>query len=747
MPPNSEIEKLERRWKENPKGTVFAPYAEVLRKHGDHALAREVLRQGLELHPDHIPGNIVLGRCCLDLGEDGPAEAAFTHVLELDGENVIALKALADITERQGRLAEASNWLGRLVAVDPSNDEARDQLTRVETAREAAAAVITGQITAQGGKAAPPPPEPAAAEERSASQAEVASGVIGESGEFRAPPPEPAPSALVSEEAAPTLEPIEAESVPAPAEVPFDQAETVPSFPVPPAPPRIHDLDTTELDLSAARDLPVEPVAGIEVDTPFTAPAEAEAPTLPTPMQAVPGLELTLAAEESHEIELRPSGASEFQAPDAASDLLDLKPGQSEFQVPDAAAELRIEPKGSSEYQTPSGAEELLALSSSAAEPAPEEPLLPVDSAATDEERPNWASTDYTPDLALTEAPTEEMSTRPGRFGEFEPPAPPPPLEFAPPAEEPAAPAAAAQEPSVGSTSEPAPFWEDEPASVESPAEPEPMEAEAELAAETIEEAPAEPAAPVAEIPAEVAADLPLIFPDQPPEPEPAPRRRVSEEALASAGNSGTAAAESEMAPAEPEPPEADAGEPTLVATETMAELYIRQGHLDEAAGVYRTLLARQPGDARLEARLRAVEAERQAGRRRHSFLASDTGGESVESFFRALASARPGSPGAGAQPAALGTNDGGHGEHPAPTRPASDPLSLSAIFGEDPGAQPRPVPPAPEPSGKPGADAFSFDQFFGATPGGGSGSTRLSGAHRDEDLDQFQHWLKSLKR
>ena len=84
MPPNSEIEKLERRWRDNPKGTVFAPYAEVLRKNGDHAMARDVLQQGLQLHPDHMPGNIVLGRCCLDLGEDGPAEAAFAHVLHLE---------------------------------------------------------------------------------------------------------------------------------------------------------------------------------------------------------------------------------------------------------------------------------------------------------------------------------------------------------------------------------------------------------------------------------------------------------------------------------------------------------------------------------------------------------------------------------------------------------------------------------------------------------------------------------------
>ncbi len=90
-------------------------------------------------------------------------------------------------------------------------------------------------------------------------------------------------------------------------------------------------------------------------------------------------------------------------------------------------------------------------------------------------------------------------------------------------------------------------------------------------------------------------------------------------------------------------------------------------------------------------------------------------------------------------------------GDAPAPTRPATDPLSLSAIFGEEPAA-PAPsatrVPAAPAPA-KPSADAFSFDQFFGATPASTQGpSIRASGAQpRDEDLDQFQHWLKSLKR
>src|SRR5689334_24941560 len=134
----SEIEKLERRYTENPQGLTFAPLAEVHRKNGDVARALELLRSGLTLHPDYIPASIVLGRCHLDLGDLPSAETAFTHVLSLDGENVIALKALADIAERQFRFDDAERWLRTLLAIDRSNDEARAQLDRVETSHRQA---------------------------------------------------------------------------------------------------------------------------------------------------------------------------------------------------------------------------------------------------------------------------------------------------------------------------------------------------------------------------------------------------------------------------------------------------------------------------------------------------------------------------------------------------------------------------------------------------------------------------------
>ena len=129
--------------------------------------------------------------------------------------------------------------------------------------------------------------------------------------------------------------------------------------------------------------------------------------------------------------------------------------------------------------------------------------------------------------------------------------------------------------------------------------------------------------------------------------------------------------------------------------------------------------------------------------------MAIDTGGESVESFFRSLVEARPGglatAPVGSSPTAAAGTSPPADGGTGAPTRPTSDPLSLSAIFGEEP--SPRPV--AAEPAAPPTPDAFSFDQFFGGAGQGSSlpGGSIRSGTPRDEDLDQFQNWLKSLKR
>ncbi|HJR34042.1 MAG TPA: tetratricopeptide repeat protein, partial [Gemmatimonadales bacterium] len=131
MASSGEIEKLERRWAENQLGLTFAPLAEAYRKAGDPDRALLLLETGLAQHPNYIPAHIVRGRCHLDAQADGAAELSFLRVTELDPENVIALKSLAEISERAGRLPEAMRRLELLLDVDRNNEEARGQLDRV----------------------------------------------------------------------------------------------------------------------------------------------------------------------------------------------------------------------------------------------------------------------------------------------------------------------------------------------------------------------------------------------------------------------------------------------------------------------------------------------------------------------------------------------------------------------------------------------------------------------------------------
>jgi tetratricopeptide (TPR) repeat protein len=269
----SEIEKLERRYAENPHGLTFAPLAEIHRKNGDVTRALELLRVGLELHPNYIPASIVLGRCHQDLDDLPAAEEAFAHVLRLDDENVIALKSLADINERQDRLEDAERWLRRLVSVDRSNDEARQQLQRIETAKE------------QGSRSTPAP----------AASPEVE--VPHEIALVDAKPAEIAPLELTDDLKKKTAEPV---LEPAARQ---DRQPTASSLEAPPG-SLVREPEATAVAGQSA------PLAGLET-------TEFEPP------QASPG-PLGLVIETETDVVLHSSGASEFSVPDASQDLAAL---------------------------------------------------------------------------------------------------------------------------------------------------------------------------------------------------------------------------------------------------------------------------------------------------------------------------------------------------------------------------------------------------------------------------------------
>lgn len=328
----SEIEKLERRYAENPHGLTFAPLAEVHRKNGDVARALELLTAGLELHPNYIPASIVLGRCHQDLGDLPSAEAAFAHVLRLDDENVIALKSLGDINERLEHFGEAENWLRRLVSVDRSNDEAREQLQRVQ----ARAAEVREKVEAA--------PEPGAA-----TTLEVID--LG---------PEPAAAGAEPETAAPDLLPVdiaalELGQVPAATARHSDEATESAGASEPPA----------QVAAASPVESPEPDRSGPEPDEPRptgeTVPAVSGLITaeFEPPLVAIGGI----GVETSEEVVLEVSGNSEFRVPDASEDFkslaerLSAKYRPSATPSPDSEAEAPEEAPSTTAKQEPATSE------------------------------------------------------------------------------------------------------------------------------------------------------------------------------------------------------------------------------------------------------------------------------------------------------------------------------------------------------------------------------------------------------
>lgn len=356
----SEIEKLERMVRENPKGRLFASLADAYRKDGQYPKALEVLEAGLVNHPDYVSARVVLGRVHMTTGDRAKAREAFARVVQLDPESVIALKALADLAEEEGQGEEALRWSGQLLTVDPGNDEALKQQERlaaaapppappppVEPPADAIPEVrLSGIVPMLTDEA---PSAPAAADtERTAAPFEALKPPVLKTKEIPAIPASAAPSFA----AAP--EPLEQRPEPLPL-IPLSeeaQTEQVASSVTP-----LMALEPTSFE--GGSDAPTERMAGLdpvgmspeEVASISAAPgfepnAGDTADDIPAPRASLMGLEsVALDAEvnaadapegdeleRETEIEISGSGTNEFQV-DSAAETLQRRSGANEFQV------------------------------------------------------------------------------------------------------------------------------------------------------------------------------------------------------------------------------------------------------------------------------------------------------------------------------------------------------------------------------------------------------------------------------
>jgi tetratricopeptide (TPR) repeat protein len=97
------------------------------------AICRDILRR----YPTHIKTYQVLGEACLEKGDFDEAESIFKRLLgQADPENFVAYAGLGVIREEQGQYAEAIWYMERAFELIPNRDEVRSTLRRLYGKRD-----------------------------------------------------------------------------------------------------------------------------------------------------------------------------------------------------------------------------------------------------------------------------------------------------------------------------------------------------------------------------------------------------------------------------------------------------------------------------------------------------------------------------------------------------------------------------------------------------------------------------------
>jgi tetratricopeptide (TPR) repeat protein len=98
---DNQIEELRRRVQEDPAPFAIAQLADAYRRERLFAEAIECLSAGLHRHPYYLSLRVILGRTLAEHGETEEAAAEFQRVLAVAPDNLMALRGLAEIKERQ----------------------------------------------------------------------------------------------------------------------------------------------------------------------------------------------------------------------------------------------------------------------------------------------------------------------------------------------------------------------------------------------------------------------------------------------------------------------------------------------------------------------------------------------------------------------------------------------------------------------------------------------------------------------
>lgn len=129
---STETRQLQERYDRSPDSRIFAPLADAYRKSGEVDKAIELCEKGLEGYPDYASAHVILGKCFYDKGATERSRAEFERVIEIDPENMVALKFMGDILMSEGDRDASISCYRRILAIDPTNDEVSGKLKGLE---------------------------------------------------------------------------------------------------------------------------------------------------------------------------------------------------------------------------------------------------------------------------------------------------------------------------------------------------------------------------------------------------------------------------------------------------------------------------------------------------------------------------------------------------------------------------------------------------------------------------------------
>ena len=132
----------------DPATALYLPYVERLVEDGRLEEAIALCEERKRRPGRGVGDHIVLGRAYLADGQLPRARAEFKEALDLDRENVVALKALGGILAHEGNHAEAASYYQAVCRVDPGDLESQTalhQITSGEFPEIRPADVIVGQ--------------------------------------------------------------------------------------------------------------------------------------------------------------------------------------------------------------------------------------------------------------------------------------------------------------------------------------------------------------------------------------------------------------------------------------------------------------------------------------------------------------------------------------------------------------------------------------------------------------------------